>query len=91
MNTSDETALIRYVVTHIGKDGLRTMTWPHQGRHTHATPEEARKAMAALLNVGVNRNDIPGVYGEQAVGTFEVRPVEVYPGHHDPKTRYFEE
>lgn len=75
----------RYVVTHIGTNGERRMTAPaRQGRYTHATPEEAAQEMRDILNVKENNNDIPGVFGAQAVGTFEVRPIKCWPGHFDP-------
>ena len=75
----------RYVVTHIGTNGERRMTAPaRQGRYTHATPAEAEQEMRDILNVGVNNNDIPGVFGEQAVGTFEVRPINCWPNTLDP-------
>jgi len=80
----------RFVVTHVNTHNMRSMTFAHQGRNTHATREEAEANMAAVLN-GANGNDIPGVYGAQSVDTFEVRPVECYPGHFDPITRYFED
>ena len=80
-------SVTRYVVTHVGTKGMRTLTLGMQGRFTYATPEEAEEMQNAILH-GAN-NDIPGVYGQQAVGTFEVRPVPCYPGHFDPKTRWF--
>lgn len=83
--------VIRYVVTHVGEDGLRTLTFPAQGRNTFATRAEAEAAMRALLDVERNGNDIAGVYGAQAVGTFQVRPCECWPGHFDPKGIYFDD
>lgn len=82
-------SVTRYVVTHIGTKGMRMLTLGQQGRYTYATSEEAEEVMDAILN-GENNNDIPGVYGEQSLGTFEVRPVPCYPGHFDPKTRWFD-
>jgi len=81
-------SVTRYVITHMGTKGLRTLSEPRQGRYTYATREAAEGRMDAILN-GENNNDIPGVYGEQAVGTFEVRSVPCYPGHFDPKTCWF--
>jgi hypothetical protein len=84
-------SVTRYVVTHVNTKGERVMTaHARQGRFTHATPEEAEAELKAILNVEVNQNDIPGVFGEQAVGTFEVRPVPCYPGHFDPQTCYYD-
>lgn len=88
---SHRESVTRYVVTHINTRGERVMTAPaQQGRYTHPTRADAEGAMRAMLNVEANGNDIPGIFGEQAVGTFEVRPVPCYPGHFDPQTRYFE-
>ncbi len=79
----------RWVITHIGVHGLLRMTDPAQGRYTYATEDEAERRMRAILsNV---TNDAAGVFGEQSVGTFEVRRVECWPGHHDPKSFYVEE
>lgn len=83
-------SVTRYVVTHVGTKGVRCMTHAQQGRNTHETHGGAARAMVDLLNVEVNQNDIPGIYGEQAEGTFEIRPVACYPGHFDPQTRYFD-
>lgn len=35
-------------------------------------------------------NDIAGVFGKQAVGTFAIRPTECWPNHFDPKHVYRE-
>jgi hypothetical protein len=67
---------------------MRTLTLGMQGRCTYATPEEAEGMKDVILN-GAN-NDIAGVYGKQALGTFEVRPVPCYPVHFDPQTRWFD-
>lgn len=80
----------RYVVTHFGRDGLRVLSFPAQGRYTFATRAEAEAAMAALLDVEHNGNDLASVYGPQAVGSFEVRTCECWPGHFDPKGIYFD-
>ena len=81
-------SVTRFVITHVGTKGMRTLTEPRQGHYTYATRGEAESKLDAILN-GANNNDIPGVFGEQAVGTFEVRPVPCYPGHFDPKTCWF--
>lgn len=77
----------RYAITHIGTDGRRRLTHPAQGRNTHKSNAGCAEAISQLLNVKVNGNDIPGVYGEQAVGTFEVRAVPCWVGNHDPAGR----
>jgi hypothetical protein len=81
-------SVTRFVITHIGTRGMRRLTDPKQGRYTYATREEAEGRMNAILsNV---TNDIAGVFGEQAVGSFQVRPVSCYPKHFDPMTCYFD-
>lgn len=76
-----EDRVIRYVGTYINKDGYRTLMTPAQGRHTHATREEAQAWLDAVT--GNNSQDtIRQVWGDNP--RFEVRPVPCYPGHHDP-------
>ena len=75
----------RYVVTHINKDGMRTLAQPMQGRYTYETPDEAQSVMTALLT-GNSMETIRELYGLP----FEVRSVEVWPGHFDPKTCWFD-
>jgi hypothetical protein len=76
---------IRYVITCIKPDvfpgGMRHMFGPAQGRCTHATEEEAQRALAVLLE-----NDKADIGPDiQNIGhSFEVRAVKCYPGHHDP-------
>ena len=79
----------RFVVTHINKNGDRVLTFPRQGLYTCASEAEAGAVLSALLDVETNGNDIPGVYGEQAMGTFEVRPIQCHPEHFDPMTCWF--
>jgi hypothetical protein len=76
---------IRYVITHVNKDGTRTLAQPMQGRHTHATPENAQREIDAIM---ANNSDstLRSVFGLP----LEVRAVECWPAHHDPKTRYFD-
>lgn len=81
--------MVRYVVTHIGRDGCRRMTAPAvQARWTHATEGAALRELNDLLENP--DNDIPSVFGHQAIGTFEVRPVECWDTTHDPKTCWFD-
>lgn len=67
----------RYVVTHVNADGQRQMTWAAQGRNTHATREEAERALVAL-----HENNAPHILAKYP--HLEVRPIECYPGHFDP-------
>lgn len=79
-------SVTRFVVTHINVTGIRVLTYGQQARYTYATAADAQSALDALLNVAVNGNDIPGVFGPQAVGTFEVRPIPCWPHTLDPQT-----
>lgn len=82
-------ANIRYVATYVNKDGERTMIGPAQGRHTYATEREARAQIDAMRTNNGPRT-LADAFGEGAAATFEVRPVECWPGHNDPKTVWFE-
>lgn len=76
--------VIRYVVTKVNADGQRTLFGSQQGRNTYATAEEAEQHLAAILKNN-NAQDIER-YANQA----EVRPVECWPVHFDPKTCWFD-
>lgn len=79
--------VIRYVVTHINKDDMRTMCGPAQGRCTHATAEEAQELLDAMMKNNPMKDELlAGVYGLP----LEVRPVKCYPGHFDPIGVYFD-
>lgn len=77
-------AVTRYVVTHIGRGGLRTMAHAAQGRNTYAIPEEAQAWIdAAMKNNSLDRlNNLFGL-------PLEVRPCKCYAGHFDPVGVYF--
>lgn len=79
--------VIRYVVTHINKDGMRTLCGPAQGRNTKETPEEAQELLNNMMkNNRMEGELLAGVYGLP----LEVRPVKCYPGHFDPMRVYFD-
>lgn len=74
----------RWVVTHVGKDGMRTMCFPHQGRYTMATREEAQAWIDACMK---NTPDTAAsVYGLP----LEPRETECWPDSYDPKQVYFQ-
>lgn len=81
--------VIRYVVTHVNRDGMRTLTMAAQGRNTFETPEKAQEMVDALIQ---NNGDwkLSDVFGDQVLGTFEVRACECWPGHFDPKGIWFD-
>jgi hypothetical protein len=79
--------VIRYVVTHINQDGMRTLCGPAQGRNTKETAAEAQDHLDAMMqNNRLEGNLLAGVYGLP----LEVRPVKCYPGHFDPMGIYFD-
>jgi hypothetical protein len=79
--------VIRYVVTHINMEGMRTICGPAQGRFTKEKPEEAQELLENMMkNNSVEGGQLAGVYGLP----LEVRPVKCYPGHFDPIRIYFD-
>jgi len=78
-----------YQVTCITKQGLRSLITAAQGRHMHATREEAETWLAAFLaNNSTDR--LASIYGAQALDTFRVDPFECY-DHGDPVGIYVEQ
>ena len=78
------TSVTRYVVTHIGRDGMRTLADPQQGRYTHATAEDAQARIDALTQANGSR------LAESFGLPLEVRACECWPGHFDPQQVYFD-
>lgn len=76
----------RFVITFIGKDGLRTLAFPQQGRYTRATREEAE---AWLANCRLPHS-LPRVLTAEQLATLEVRECECWAGHFDPCGVYFD-
>lgn len=74
----------RYVVTHAGKGGVRTLAHPCQGRNTYAAPEEAQAWIDAAMKNN-SMDTLKSVY----VLPLEVRACNCYPGHFDPMGVYF--
>ena len=67
----------RYAITHIGRDGLRVLTFANQGRNHYDDQADAVRRLASF----VQNNPVEtlrDIYGDQAIGTFEVTPVECY-------------
>lgn len=81
---------IRYVISHMDKDGLRAMTDACQGRNTVASIEEARVDLHNFLTNNTPERLVE-VFGTQSAGTFEVSAVDCWPGHNDPKGCYISE
>ena len=76
----------RYVVTHMGKDGLRTLAMAAQGRYTYETWSSAQ-AMIDMIMESNNLDKLNSVYGLP----LEVRACECWPNHFDPVGIYFED
>lgn len=79
--------VIRYVVTHINKDGNRVMSHAHQGRNTYETAEQAQAWIEAARKNN-SESTMQAVYGDK--DTLEVRAAKCYPVHFDPKQCYFD-
>lgn len=87
MTTGTTAATVtRWVITHVDAQGQRTLADPAQGRYTYPDAHAARKVLDSLLqNTPVVDGKLAGVLGLP----LEVRPVECYAGHYDPKTVWF--
>lgn len=75
----------RYVLTHIGRDGLRTIFGPAQGDNTFPTYEDAKRHMQNVI-----QNNAPERLAKFCGFPLEVRPCTCWPGHFDPKSIYFD-
>lgn len=82
------TPLIRYVTTHINRDGYRQLTGHNQG-HAFAHTEIIAQARLQAFHENNRDSTLSQVFGPQALGTFEVRPVECYDSG-DAKGIYFD-
>ena len=84
-----EVGVTRYALTHArsvyGSYGLRVLTFGAQGLYTYETREEAERALHLY------EPDLRGVLGDGVADTLEVRAVECWPGHHDPKRTIIDE
>ena len=78
--------MILFNVTCIGRNGLRTLVGPSQGRCMKATREEAETLLTAML-ASNSEEQLASIYGGQAIGTFRVDPFDCY-DHGDPKGIY---
>lgn len=66
-----------YQISFIGRNGLRTLMGPAQGRHMHPTRDAAEEFLGSLMtNTGVAR--LLDIYGEQSRGTFRVDAFQCY-------------
>lgn len=77
--------IIRYVITHIGRYGLRTLALPAQGRYTFAKREEAEQGVRDMM-ANNSRDTLESLYGLP----LEVRECKCWPDHFDPVGVYFD-
>lgn len=75
--------MILYAITHINKDGMRTLTFGNQGRNHFNTREGAQDSLE--LNKPQLRAKILGKMAD----TLEVRPVDCY-DNRDAKGIFFD-
>jgi hypothetical protein len=64
--------MILYAITHVGKHGLRQLTFANQGRNHYKTEEDAQ------TNLELYKPDLRAKVIGDAADTLEVRPVECY-------------
>lgn len=77
--------VMRWIITHVCPKGTRVMSFARQGRNTYISEAQGLDYMERIQTV----NDVPSIFGKQAVGTFELRQVECY--HHGDPVNAFEE
>ena len=78
-------SVTRYVVTHIGSNGQRTLTPGQQGRHTFETAAQAQ----AWIDTAI-KNHSTAQLGLVFGLPLEVRPCPCWPGHFAPQTCWFD-
>ena len=76
---TEQPHVIRWVITHIGKEGYRVLAQAQQGRNTYPDEESAVKGIADIYS----NNSLATVrehFGEPLLA----KPCRCYPGHFDP-------
>lgn len=81
--------MIRYAITKLDADGLRTLATSNRGQYFKGTEEEAKASLQALLSNNDERT-LSSSYGKDFRTTLQVRPLECYPNG-DAKQIFFEE
>lgn len=76
----------RWVITHINKDGMRTLATAQQGRCTYATKEEAQAWIDAVMSNN-SMDTIKSVFGLP----LEPRECDCWAGHFDPVGVWFDD
>jgi hypothetical protein len=79
---------VRYVVTHVNKNGVRVLTFANQGRHHFDKREDAQAWIEACRKDSRSMEILSNGRGD----TLEVRAVECYgPGGDSTKTVFYED
>jgi hypothetical protein len=76
----------RYVITHVGNNDLRRLTFAQQGRFTYETQAEAEETLAAFTGP----QGFARVLSASELASLEVRPCPCWPGHFDPCVYYLD-
>lgn len=75
--------MIRFAITHVAKDGNRTLSDHAQGRYMYATHHEAAQHLSDILSAN-SKEKIANVFGPNALKTLAIREVECW-DNGDPK------
>jgi len=78
--------MIKFNISFMDKNGLRTLSGPNQGRYFKDTREEAEKHLRDFLTNN-SEERLADIYGKQAIGTFRVDEFDCY-DHGDAKGIY---
>jgi len=80
--------MIRYGITHVNRQGLRTLSAPAaQGRWLNDTRAEVKKQVKNIEAVN-SRDTLVSIFGLQALGTFKVQEIDCW-DNGDPKGTVF--
>lgn len=80
--------MTKYAITHINRDGVRQLSWANQGRLHLDRHEDAERKLVDWIKHN-SPDTLRQVFGPQALGTFEIRPMDCY-DHGDAKGIYFD-
>lgn len=78
-----------FALTHINTDGMRTLTRSNQGQNHFATKPEANNYLAQFIQNN-SVDTLEQVFGNQALGTFQIWPVDCY-DHGDAVGIFFDD
>lgn len=71
--------MIRFAITHINREGRRTLSYPNQARYHFDDRDLAEKVLKNYSDpTDHSRHNIALHFGNQALGTFEVREIDCH-------------